>query len=927
MSYSAYSHAPANRRLEPADSRPRAPFTWPWLDPARMFRASAAILSPARFLTRLIWPLAILAALGAIFNWYDLLAHIDRVLGTLSFWQKLLIGLLVTNLLSKLALGTVMGYFRADPREFGMRLLLGVLPKFYVDRAPIRELDLRTQRTCYATQLLTKLALFAVGIFVWNMLRRSGTGAADMFLALGISGLVSFLFVANPLLPLDGCKWVSAWLGRPKLRRDSFKLTYLLVTRRAVPPGLGQSEASAMVSYTVASILFTAFLIYVVLATLAFALERQLQGTGVLIFCLVLAMLTLFALSMRSWRLRGGNRAARRAGTGGRLGSMPAAVPMIADGRRRLVQESDEYAYGVAAMSEDGNAVDGGARDEGPGHGQGGSESSAGARAPTPNTGRTPPSGGSGPGREPPKKKRGARETPPGKENETDRATAEMLEALLAFDEQVEKSEDLSEFLEELLGDNDTDEAPTAKGDAPGGTKDDTLVLYPELVEDGAVTPVDDLDEQTGGKNQRRRGSIPEAMNTGQRDAAFSEDAGDARGPESAAGRGAAKARAGQNAQLPVLRKPAPLPGSAPANRQSDDLDRVLRMGTHKPRPKNVWLRRFFWAVVIAALIFVALRPYPFEVGGEFIVQPHDRAEVRTRTDGEVTELLKAEGDWVSQGEVMAVLSNWDEQRDIAVREADLARLQAELQSLIDGPTPAEIRVAEQRVTTAQIQVEIAAAELAQQEKLFETDTISRSALEDDRAALRLAEATEAEAVTDLELVTSEATPSEIAAARAEISKHEEGLAFARLKLEQTFVRATVDGQVVSSMSAVPVGTFLPEGGLFAELEDNRTVIAEIEVPETSIEEVEIGAQVELRLWSDTATSVYGTVKRLAPRAEEREFGRVIRVLVEVPNVEGKLSANMTGHGKIDAGIRPVWEVFTRVIVRFLEVELWSWLP
>ena len=314
-------------------------------------------------------------------------------------------------------------------------------------------------------------------------------------------------------------------------------------------------------------------------------------------------------------------------------------------------------------------------------------------------------------------------------------------------------------------------------------------------------------------------------------------------------------------------------------------------------------------------------------MGGEFIVQPLDRAEVRARTDGEIIQINIKEGDWVESGEVMAILSNWDEQRDIAVREADLARLMAELDTLIEGPSAEEIAVARQKIATAQVQVEIKTADLDLQQRLFDSGTTTKTALDNAASDLRLAEAALEEARTNLDLVEAEASPSEIAAAQAEIARHEEDLAFARLQLEHTNIRAVTSGQVVSSLAVVPIGVYLPEGGLFAELEDNRTIIAEIEVPETSIEEVAIGAPVELRLWSDTKTSVFGTVERLAPKAEEREFGRVMRVLVRVENPEGKLAANMTGHGKIAAEERPVWQAFTRIIVRFFEVELWSWLP
>ena len=86
-------------------------------------------------------------------------------------------------------------------------------------------------------------------------------------------------------------------------------------------------------------------------------------------------------------------------------------------------------------------------------------------------------------------------------------------------------------------------------------------------------------------------------------------------------------------------------------------------------------------------------------------------------------------------------------------------------------------------------------------------------------------------------------------------------------------------------------------------------------------------ATAELRLWSGPEASLYGTVKSIAPRAEPRDFGQVIRVQIEVPNPDGKLAANMTGFGKVSATERPVWQAFTRIIARFFVVEMWSWMP
>jgi hypothetical protein len=35
----------------------------------------------------------------------------------------------------------------------------------------------------------------------------------------------------------------------------------------------------------------------------------------------------------------------------------------------------------------------------------------------------------------------------------------------------------------------------------------------------------------------------------------------------------------------------------------------------------------------------------------------------------------------------------------------------------------------------------------------------------------------------------------------------------------------------------------------------------------------------------------------------------------------------MSGYGKIDAGKKPVIILLTRPLIRFVQIELWSWLP
>ncbi|MHC0053387.1 HlyD family secretion protein [Actibacterium sp. D379-3] len=957
------------------------------------------MFSPLRFVTWLIWPSAILAGFAAAFNWYDLSDHIDRVFLSIGFFQNLLIGMLTANLFSKIMLGTTMAFYRADSTQFGIRLLFGVIPRFFIQRGPIRELSFKAQRACYSAPLLTKLSMFSGGLLLWLMLSRSGSGAADMFLAVAVGGFGSFLFTLNPLWPADGYRWLAAFLKRPTLRQQSLRLTAMILTGKRIPAGLSRGEAWALVGYAVLSAGFTAFLIYLVLRGIAFALEAQLRGTGVVIFCIILAMVTLFLISLRSRKssrpvvrkaVKQPRNAARDPG-GTKVMAARIAEPRVYSAHQAddPVQETDLPGT-PNKMSEKPK--------RGAKAGLAAKQAPDDAAAPAQQPSGTDEAAlrevfGDDPGWGQPRWSGGEVEDDPDAFFDGARpagGTDPDLDDLFADDpDDVADLDDdpIMDELEQILSaaleeEEDLDPKAQAEVISPSFTAprparsraQHATPVHPDLEDLFADDPEDDadldddpiMDELEAILSAELEGDLPDfdlldeptpAAPAGKPTEDAPADAWEeveAKAPDAPATPSASAPEpetppqdtaAAQPAALPVpasRRAPAQLPPPKPTTpaapkrksppparprSSTEELDRVLNIGAAARPPRNKWRARIIWALLLIGLIYVAMMPYAFEVGGEFTIQPLELSQVRARTDGEITEVYVSEGDWVEKGQILAVLSNWDEKRDIAVREAEIAKLQAELETLISGARPEEIAVAEQSVESADLRIAIAARELERQKQLFASGTITKQALDAAESEHQIAVAARQEALAALELVRSGARESEIAAARANIARNEEDLAFSRLQLEQTHIRAASEGQIVSSLDAVPVGAFLPEGGLFAQLENNRVVLAEIEVPETEIDEVAIDAEVLLKLWSSTNDSLTGTVYRVAPKAEERDFGRVIRVVVKVPNVEGKLSSNMTGFAKVSAEERPVWEAFSRVIVRFFQVELWSWLP
>ena len=307
----------------PGSWKGRPPLSIRFGNPAALFRLIADVLAPVRPLRFLMLPLGLAAVYGAIFNFYGLQAHMARIALTMSFLQNLLIGMLTANLLGKAAQGIAMARNKVDTDEFGFRLAYGVLPKFYIFKGPIAKADFPVQRDCYAAPLLFRLGMAILGCLIWIAVRQTGSGVGDLALALAVVGLSSFMFTANPLFPADGYHWLAATLKRPRLRQDGLKILGMVVTFRKPPTQLPRGEFWLLLSFAVFSLAYTAFIVLSIVTSIGFVLEAQLSGTGVVLFCVMLASFAAFVLNMleKKRSRRAGRKSAQARGSAVRNGS------------------------------------------------------------------------------------------------------------------------------------------------------------------------------------------------------------------------------------------------------------------------------------------------------------------------------------------------------------------------------------------------------------------------------------------------------------------------------------------------------------------------------------------------------------------------------------------------------------------------------
>ena len=343
-------------------------------------------------------------------------------------------------------------------------------------------------------------------------------------------------------------------------------------------------------------------------------------------------------------------------------------------------------------------------------------------------------------------------------------------------------------------------------------------------------------------------------------------------------------------------------------------------------RPPS-WKRWLGWAIALSVIGIIAILPYNYEAGGNFVVNPSVRAEVRASVDGIVRQVLVREGDWVEAGGVLAYLASDDEVRALDQAKADLFKAKSDLKVLEHGAKDEAVQVAHKQVEQAEVNVKHSKLEAERYAQLLKQDAVPAALAAEMEAKYQADLAALALARSNLVLVKSMALEDELNAARALVDRQTAEVRFRNQALAWTTVTAPAAGRVVTPNLHLLLGTYLQVGQLFAELQDNQVASVEIRVPETEIDVVKLGATTRLRAWSNWGRTDSGVVVGIAPKTEEDEYGQVVRVLTNVPNSDGYLKSGMTGFGKVAGTQMPTVEAFTRMIQRFFQIEVWSWIP
>lgn len=231
-------------------------------------------------------------------------------------------------------------------------------------------------------------------------------------------------------------------------------------------------------------------------------------------------------------------------------------------------------------------------------------------------------------------------------------------------------------------------------------------------------------------------------------------------------------------------------------------------------------------------------------------IEPHVQVEVKSRTSGEVVEILVKEGDTVTQGQVLVRLDPLDAERDLASAKVSLEKAKADLTA------------AQASVTVAQIE---------------HTNKQGDEALAKKSADLGLGNADAVRttgSTTKVAAANINLKNAQVIAAKTNLKTAEIAVQDAETRLKETTIYAPIAGTVLD----IPVekGTIVSSaltnmsGGTsvltIADLSDLRVIGA---IDEAQIGKVSPGQVVEIRVDAYPDRVFEGKVERVSPLGKE----------------------------------------------------------
>jgi len=335
----------------------------------------------------------------------------------------------------------------------------------------------------------------------------------------------------------------------------------------------------------------------------------------------------------------------------------------------------------------------------------------------------------------------------------------------------------------------------------------------------------------------------------------------------------------------------------------------------------------YVWRAGLLILFVALFLPYSYEAGGSFVIHPKLQQVITTDLSGRIEAVYYEGGETVPKGSVVAKLACTEDQAQAKIIDQKMIEQRAVIDHLKSLPREEEVQLARQQVEVEETRVKFSRIEVERTRKLADQGFAPAEELDEARRQLDVDLEQLSEKRAALQVAKLGPTEHEVAAAEAKYDSLEAERAAFLDRIRRCDLVMPFDGRLLTQYLKEKGNSYYKSGDVFAEAESSGSMTAEIEVPESEAEYLVLGAVVEFKPIAHSDEVFTGTVVHVDADITERTFGNVIKVIAAVHDEDGKLKNGMTGYSKIDGPTLPVWEAYSRQMLRFVQVHVWSWIP
>ncbi|MCQ2014795.1 efflux RND transporter periplasmic adaptor subunit [Clostridium butyricum] len=228
-------------------------------------------------------------------------------------------------------------------------------------------------------------------------------------------------------------------------------------------------------------------------------------------------------------------------------------------------------------------------------------------------------------------------------------------------------------------------------------------------------------------------------------------------------------------------------------------------------------------------------------------LEAYEQGIISSKISAKVTKVVVENGQYVNEGDTIAVLDDQDIQNSIKTATAQLEVNEKQVNS-----AEQQLNSTQTSLEKLKINVDDAQRNYDREKALFDAGAVSQSELDASEKALNTSKADYNSGQANIEI-----SKASIESAKASVEAQKVNIEKLQNDLNNVVIKAPISG--VISEKNVNVGQIINQGAVLAKINDISYVFATIQVPQEKINDIEVGKPAEVTL-EDNNTVHNGTL-------------------------------------------------------------------